>query len=489
MKKFVFMLIVLFITYSGYIAKAAEFTVLDVPATSVSQSDLDKYSKMNLDELNAVAKPMPENNVKHYDSPLGYINSLLYKSAIPTDGEIYYINNKDNMGNTYQDFYRFLYVSPSSLINTVTYHIYVWHSKNGLIDRYGESSGDTDDKELYAQLKNQNSDDNGRSASSSMDNNNNTGTGNSSDNAHKAYKGQRLSGQNRIETAVKIAEELNSSTVNNVVISTGNDFPEALVGSVLAKKYNAPMLLVNKWVNDSKPTLDYIKNHLSQSGTVYVLGDESSVNSEIVQAIKLLGFTNIKRIDGSNKYDTNKAINGEINTPKGTPIVIATGKVFADALSISSVAALKGYPIVLTDNNNLPFESEETIKSIQPSKVFIIGGASAVSDSVKDKVKSITSLSDSNIIRLQGNDRYETSLNIAKYFNLDSDATTFATGENFPDALAGSVLAAKLNAPIILVGNDVAKQKEYIDTKKATNILIFGGTSVVKDSIENALVK
>ena len=71
-------------------------------------------------------------------------------------------------------------------------------------------------------------------------------------------------------------------------------------------------------------------------------------------------------------------------------------------------------------------------------------------------IKILTKLPDDKIIRIQGNDRYETSINVVKYFNLDSDTITFAYGETFPDALAGSVLAAKYNSPIILVDKDVA---------------------------------
>ena len=37
-----------------------------------------------------------------------------------------------------------------------------------------------------------------------------------------------------------------------------------------------------------------------------------------------------------------------MNLEKGTPVVIANGYGFADALSVSSVASLKGYPILMT---------------------------------------------------------------------------------------------------------------------------------------------
>ena len=57
---------------------------------------------------------------------------------------------------------------------------------------------------------------------------------------------------------------------------------------------------------------------------------------------------------------------------------------------------------------------------------------------------------------------------------------TFLPGINFPDALAGSVLAAKNNAPIILVGKEVIKQEAYIDNKKYSNLIFFGGEKAIR---------
>jgi putative cell wall-binding protein len=151
-------------------------------------------------------------------------------------------------------------------------------------------------------------------------------------------------------------------------------------------------------------------------------------------------------------------------------------------LSISSIAAIKGYPIILTDKYDLSKQAEDMIKNINPSKVYIIGGNGVIDNYVNTRIKNLTNLDNSNIIRIWGNDRYETSLNVAKYFNLTSDTVTLACGDNFPDALAGSVLAANVNAPIILVNNDTLAQKKYIDSTNCTKEIIFGGTGVINNT-------
>lgn len=307
--------------------------------------------------------------------------------------------------------------------------------------------------------------------------------------SNKKYTSSRLSGQDRFETARRIAEGFNNGSVSSVVITSGYNFPNALSGSVLAKKLNAPILLSGNSSSENSNALEYIKAHLSKDGTIYILGDETEVENDIITSLNSLGYSNIKRLSGGSKYETIKTINDEISAEEGTPIVIAGGNVFADGLSMSTIAASKGYPIVLSDSDALSSSAIETIKKIKPSKVYIVGGTGAISDNVKEQVKSISSLSEDNVVRICGMDRYETSLNIAKYFDLSSDTVTFASGENFPDALAGSVYASKYSAPVILVSGNIKNQKSYVDDKSYINQVIFGGAGVVSENLKLDLAK
>ncbi|OAA86918.1 cell wall-binding repeat-containing protein [Clostridium ljungdahlii] len=170
-------------------------------------------------------------------------------------------------------------------------------------------------------------------------------------------------------------------------------------------------------------------------------------------------------------------------------MVITNGWGFADALSVSSAAACRKYPIFMTDNGKLSESNKDIISSIQPSKIFVIGGENSVSDSVVNEVKSLQpSLTDSNIVRIGGETRYDTSLNICKYFNLNSNSTVLANGANFPDALSGSALASKLGAPIMLTdGKDISNQKSYIDEKGYKGIFLLGGLNSIDLSVEYLL--
>jgi Putative cell wall-binding domain len=302
------------------------------------------------------------------------------------------------------------------------------------------------------------------------------------------YNVNRIYGENRYKTSINISKNFSNETVDNVIIASGNDFPDALAGSVLSKKLNAPILLVDKDIEGSRDSIDYIKDHLNTNGTIYILGGNASVSESYVNYIKSQGYKNVVRLGGKNRFDTNNSIVNFMNIEKGTPIVIANAYGFADALSVSSVAGSKGYPILMSDSKKLSEEIKEKIRDIQPSQVYLIGGQGSLSDNIISEVESLVPSLANNIVRIGGSSRYDTSLEICKYFNLNSETAVIANGENFPDALSGSTLASKENAPIILTdGQDISKQKKYIDSTKYKNLIILGGTGAVSQLSEDLL--
>jgi len=141
-----------------------------------------------------------------------------------------------------------------------------------------------------------------------------------------------------------------------VVIASGNQFPDALSASVLVKKFKAPILLVDNKVQDSSETFNYITQHLSETGVVHIIGGTGIVGLEFEEKLNQMGFTNIDRIGGYDRYDTNVLIAQQLAAPKNTPVVIASGECFPDALSISSIASSKGWPILLVGKNYLAEE-------------------------------------------------------------------------------------------------------------------------------------
>lgn len=299
---------------------------------------------------------------------------------------------------------------------------------------------------------------------------------------------QRLGGATRIDTSLAIAEDqYKNAKPDAVVLATADDFPDALVGSGLAYKYNAPLLLVNKTVSDSQNVMNYINANLTKDKKIYILGGTGAVSSEISDYLTLQGYT-IVRFAGKDRYDTNEKVVAYLNAPKGTPLFIATGEDFPDALSISSIADIKGYSVMLNGKDSLSADVSSYIANVQPTDVYVVGGTGVLSANIETQIKNING--NINVVRLGGSDRYETSVMVADYFKLNSAAITIAVGTNFPDAISGSVLAARDNSSVLLVDNSsISKQKDLINKLKITNIIVFGGEGVISPTAANSLLQ
>ncbi|MBV4430911.1 cell wall-binding repeat-containing protein [Clostridium tyrobutyricum] len=91
--------------------------------------------------------------------------------------------------------------------------------------------------------------------------------------------------------------------------------------------------------------------------------------------------------------------------------------------------------------------------------------------------------------RVGGTDRYETAAKVATTNFTTSDNVVLVSGEGYADSVSASVLAKKLDAPIVLTGSQTldANAKSAIETLKAKNVYIIGGTGSISASIEDGL--
>ena len=142
-------------------------------------------------------------------------------------------------------------------------------------------------------------------------------------------------------------------------------------------------------------------------------------------------------------------------------------------------------PILLSPKDSMNSNISEFIKSKNIPVSYIVGGSDVVGTSVASDLP--------NYERLGGDNRYATNLIINQTFEEDLDFSTIylATGSNFPDALAGSALAAKNNAPIFLTGRGSlsAETINFLKTKNVSNIVAFGGSDVVSENIVNNTIE
>lgn len=299
---------------------------------------------------------------------------------------------------------------------------------------------------------------------------------------------QRLFGTNRIDTALAIAKGSYYGKVKAVVVARSDEFPDALTGSVLAYQKEAPVLLVGHSEEDCQKLIEYLQGYLEPEGTVYILGQTVAVSQYVEDSVKNSGFSNVIRLGGADRYGTAARISEHLGVAQSRPVVIASGQKFPDSLSVSSIAAAQQYPLLIVNQNSIPSEVREELARLNPSMVYIIGLQGAISDQVKDEVAQLAGLGQASILRIGGQDRYESTLAVAQYFDPSGRGISIATGRDFPDALTGSVYSARLQDPLILVEKELSDQiREYLKERKPSDIVIFGGQGAVSSAIEEEL--
>ena len=312
---------------------------------------------------------------------------------------------------------------------------------------------------------------------------------------------KRLSGSTRFETATKIADDIKSikGTTETVVLVNSEKFADALAGVPYSFIKNAPILLApnpkdSQHDTKFKSTLDEIKKLGAKN--VIILGGNFSVSKEKAEDVLVKQGYTVTRIKGSTRYETATNIAEKVNSAP-TEVFIVYSQKFPDALAISSIAAQKKAPILYVDKKGTIDANTKaylTKHKATIKKAYVIGGTGAVSDDVKsqiDKTLGITST------RIKGSTRYETCLAVLNYSEFKSFVNgtelCVTTGEKFPDALAGGVLAAMTKSPVMLVNGKQSKftltdtQKTFLKSRSTTSMTILGGAGAIPNGYVNTI--
>lgn len=195
------------------------------------------------------------------------------------------------------------------------------------------------------------------------------------------------------------------------------------------------------------------------------------------------------RIAGADRYETSAAI-ARAGYPGGAErVFVASGQVFADALSAGAAGASMDAPLLLTPRDRVIDAVRAELQRLQPETIVIVGGEPSVSAAVAAELEELAPV----VERLGGVDRYDTSAMIARYAfpEGETERAYVATGRNFPDALAAGPVAALANAPVLLVdGNAEAAPSTTLDALRSlgvTRATVIGGTPSVSDAVAGSL--
>ncbi|GAA3897716.1 cell wall-binding repeat-containing protein [Microbacterium invictum] len=291
------------------------------------------------------------------------------------------------------------------------------------------------------------------------------------------YTSTRVAGADRYETAVQVSKAAYPTGAKTVYLATGADFADALAVAPLAATKDASLLLAQL---SQLPASTSAELKRLAPAKVVLVGGTGVLDSKMADRLKsLLGSSlAVERLAGADRYETARKVAAAYGT--ATTVYLATGFQYADALGAAAVAGANGSPVVLVQGTSSTLDTAtlSLLGSLKATKAVIVGGEGAVSKGIASQLSG-RKLS---VTRYGGLDRYATnaSLNSAA-FSGGVKSVVVATGTDFPDALAGSVLAAGSGSPLIVSSSTCASPQlaDFLLKAKSTSVTLVGGTGVL----------
>lgn len=175
-------------------------------------------------------------------------------------------------------------------------------------------------------------------------------------------------------------------------------------------------------------------------------------------------------LQGNNRFETaNKIALNYFKSPEN--IILVNSDAISDALSVAPYAKKLNAPVLLSKSDDLDKKTKETLEKLNPKNIVLIGGEKSLSENLKNKLDKKY-----NVERISGNNRIDTSMQIAKKMGQTLNDAFIVNGyTGLADAAGAGGIAAKLNSPLIFTDKNI---NNYKDVMKKTNIksaFLIGG--------------
>ncbi|MGI8949313.1 MAG: cell wall-binding repeat-containing protein [Ornithinimicrobium sp.] len=189
----------------------------------------------------------------------------------------------------------------------------------------------------------------------------------------------------------------------------------------------------------------------------------------------------VTRVSGTDRYATSAGVSQE--WPGGQAVAfVVSGQTYPDAVSASGRAADVNAPVLLTRRDSVPAQTAQALRRLRPDRIVVVGGTAAVSTNVARQLGRYASRP---VERVSGSNRYATSAAVAGKYSPGQSKVFLASGEDFPDALAGSALAGDLEVPLLLTPRDRLDAATVALLRKlaAREVVVLGGSGVISSAV------
>jgi putative cell wall-binding protein len=215
---------------------------------------------------------------------------------------------------------------------------------------------------------------------------------------------ERIWGADRYATAIAVALDEHGGGESDIVMATGENFPDALAAGSLAAEEGYPAIL-----NPSDSLHPAVVAYLASQAAgadIHIVGGTAAISSSVDAELIALGF-NVIRYAGADRFETAALVSDVTAGTSSNSIVLVNGYGWADALSAGVFATLDAVEgsLLLVKEDSIPAataarhvarcstlgdDTGENI-DIDPDtvgdedifgQIFAVGGTSVISDDV-----------------------------------------------------------------------------------------------------------
>ena len=216
-------------------------------------------------------------------------------------------------------------------------------------------------------------------------------------------------------------------------------------------------------------------------GTAYVL-TVGGVN----RGIDITVGDPLRRVAGSTRVDT--AVQLALDTfERSRTVLLARADAYPDALAGAPLANLLDAPILLTSPGGLSPGVADAIADLRAEQVILLGLEAALATQVEEQVRAVDGVRD--VRRVGGATRFDTAAIIAGFVGGDHayvvEGASPDPNRGWPDAVSVAGLAARSQAPLLLVERDRLPDgtRTALEDLGFSSVTTIGGPVAVSDAV------
>ncbi|UAJ80551.1 cell wall-binding repeat-containing protein [Leifsonia sp. ZF2019] len=287
----------------------------------------------------------------------------------------------------------------------------------------------------------------------------------------------RISGSDRFETAVKVSQAGFPGTAGTVFVASGVGFADALSAGPAAVEADAPLLLTTP---GAVPAVVLTELKRLSPTRIVLVGGTAAVSADA--EAQLATVAPVRRISGSDRFETSRAVAGYAFGGGASRAFLATGVAFADALSAGAAAGANHAPVVLVRGSDSAADQATVafLRTLGVGALDVVGGPASITQAYADSLTTVAP-----VTREGGSDRFETAIAVNAAGFASARAAFVASGLAFPDALSGSALAGLRGAPLYVVPPSCLPVGVTSELSRygVSTMTIVGGPAVVAPAV------